>query len=90
LRAASNRAQVLVGGRRCSVLGRVTMDQMLVDVSRVPRVNPGDEVVLIGRQGRGQITVNDLAAWCGTIPWKFSRTSPTACRGFIAGSRSVT
>jgi alanine racemase len=70
LRAASNRAQVLVGGRRCPVLGRVTMDQMLVDVSRVPRVKPGDEAVLIGRQGREQITANELAAWCGTIPWE--------------------
>lgn len=70
LRAASGRAQVLVGGRRCAVLGRVTMDQMLVDVSRVRGVQPGDEAVLIGRQQREEITAAELAAWCGTIPWE--------------------
>jgi len=70
LRAASNRAQVLVGGKRCSVLGRVTMDQMMVDVSRVPTVRPGDEAVLIGRQGGDEITAGELAAWCATVPWE--------------------
>ena len=70
LRAASNRAQVLVGGKRCSVLGRVTMDQMMVDVSRVPSVRPGDEAVLIGRQGGDEITAGELAAWCATVPWE--------------------
>jgi alanine racemase len=69
-RAASNRARVLIHGRRCAVLGRVTMDQMLVDVSRVRGVKPGDEVVLLGRQGRAGITATDLAAWAGTIPWE--------------------
>jgi alanine racemase len=70
LRAGSNRARVLIGGRRCRVLGRVTMDQMIVDVTGVPRVRAGDEVVLIGQQGRGRITANDLAAWFGTVPWE--------------------
>lgn len=70
LRAASNRARVLVGGRRCAVLGRVTMDQMMVDVSRVTNVRPGDEAVLIGDQGREAISASDLAAWCGTIAWE--------------------
>jgi alanine racemase len=70
LRSASNRARVLIGGQRCPVLGRVTMDQTIVDVSAVPRVQPGDEAVLIGQQGDGQITANDLAAWCDSIPWE--------------------
>ncbi len=70
LRAASNRARVLVGGRRCAVLGRVTMDQMMVDVSRVTNVRPGDEAVLIGDQGREAISAGDLAAWCGTVAWE--------------------
>ncbi len=69
-RAASNRAEVLVSGRRCRVLGRVTMDQTLVDVSRLPRVRSGDEAVLIGRQGREEITATELASWCGTVPWE--------------------
>jgi len=52
------------------VLGRVTMDQMMVDVSHLPEVAVGNEVVLIGSQGDAQITVTQLAEWCGTIPWE--------------------
>jgi alanine racemase len=70
MRAGSNRAQVLVGGRRCRVLGRITMDQTIVDVSRVADVRAGDEAVLIGRQGDEQITAGEVAAWCGTVPWE--------------------
>jgi alanine racemase len=69
-RAGSDRAQVLVGGCRCRVLGRVTMDQTIIDVSELPEVTTGDEVVLIGRQRDQTITVNELAAWCGTVPWE--------------------
>ena len=58
LRAASNRAQVLLRGKRCDVLGRVTMDQMVVDVSRVAGARAGDEAVLIGRQARDEIPVH--------------------------------
>jgi alanine racemase len=70
LRAGSNRARVLIGGRRCRVLGRVTMDQMMVDVSRLPQVAPGDEAVLIGRQGDDTITATELAGWCRTVSWE--------------------
>jgi len=70
LRAASNRAQVLVRGKRCPVLGRVTMDQTIVDVSRVPGARAGDEAVLIGRQGRDEISAAELAGWCDTVPWE--------------------
>lgn len=70
LRAASDRAEVLIQGRSCPVLGRVTMDQMLVDVTRLASVKPGDEVVLLGRQGNACIRAEDLATWMGTIPWE--------------------
>jgi alanine racemase len=70
LRAASNRAEVLIGGRRCRVLGRITMDQMLADVTRVRGVAAGDEVVLLGRQKDEVVSAGELAAWCGTIPWE--------------------
>jgi alanine racemase len=69
-RAAGNRAEVLLRGQRCRVLGRVTMDQTLVDVSRLKRVRAGDEAVLIGQQGREEIAAMELAAWCGTVPWE--------------------
>jgi alanine racemase len=70
LRAGSNRARVLIAGQLCPVLGRITMDQMVVDVSRVDQVAPGDEVVLIGEQAGQTITANEVADWCGTIPWE--------------------
>ncbi len=69
-RAASNCAEVLIQGKRCRVLGRVTMDQTLVDVSAVNNVKPGDEAVLIGQQVRAEITASELAATCGTVPWE--------------------
>ncbi len=62
-------AGVLVHGRRCPVLGRVTMDQMLVDISAVPEASVGDEVVLMGRDGAEEITASDLAQKAATIPW---------------------
>jgi alanine racemase len=70
-RHLSNRgAGVLVEGRFCPLLGRVTMDQILVDVSDCPTVVPGDEVVLLGGQGNAQISAAQLADWAGTIPWE--------------------
>ncbi len=69
-RAASNRAQVLVGGKRCPVLGRVTMDQTVVDVTEVPGAACGDEAVLIGRQQDAEITVTEFSGWADTIPWE--------------------
>jgi alanine racemase len=69
-RQASGRgAQVLVGGRRCAVLGRVTMDQILVDVTAVPGAAVGDEAVLVGSQGAETILAGELAAWGDTIAW---------------------
>lgn len=70
-RALSNRgASVLVGGRRCPVVGRVTMDLTLVDVSEVARVELGDEVVLIGRQGEEEIFAAEVAERAGTVAWE--------------------
>jgi alanine racemase len=69
-RAASNRAQVLVRGRRCPVLGRVTMDQTVVDVTDVPSVESGDEVVLVGRQQGTEISLAEFSRWADTIPWE--------------------
>jgi alanine racemase len=70
LRSGSNHGRVLVGGELCPVLGRITMDQTIVDVSLLDKVQTGDEVVLIGLQGQRQITATDLAAWCDSIPWE--------------------
>lgn len=70
MRALSNRGFVLVGGRRVPIVGRVCMDQFLVDVTDVPGVRAGDEVTLLGRQGAEEITADDVAEWAGTISWE--------------------
>lgn len=63
-------AAVLIRGARCPVLGRVTMDQTMVDVTDLaPGIEAGDEAVLIGTDGGQTVTVNEVAAQAGTIPW---------------------
>ncbi|MCF3649668.1 alanine racemase [Synoicihabitans lomoniglobus] len=69
-RSLSNRGEVLIGGQRCRVLGRVTMDQTIVDVTHLEAVASGDEVVLIGRQGDAEIKVVEFSAWAESIPWE--------------------
>ena len=70
-RQTSNQgAQVLIRGKRCPILGRITMDQFMVNVTGLPRdVAPDEEVVLFGKQGDEEITVGEIAAWAGTISW---------------------
>ncbi len=64
-------ADVLIGGIRCPLLGRVTMDQIMVDVSHLdPPPEPGSEAVLIGNQGSESILASELAQKAGTIPWE--------------------
>lgn len=71
-RALSGKAQVLIGGRRCPVIGRVCMDQIMVDVSGLPEEDAalGREAVLLGRQGNDEITAGEMAAWAGTISYE--------------------
>ncbi len=69
-RLHSNASHVLVGGRRCPIRGRVTMDQIMIDVTKVPGVRIGDEVVVLGRQGGEEIFARELATQAHTIPWE--------------------
>jgi alanine racemase len=70
-RHVSNRgAAMLVRGKRCPLLGRVTMDLMVIDVSDLPEATLGDEVVLMGRQGDEEISASELAELAGTIHWE--------------------
>jgi alanine racemase len=67
----SNRgAGVLVRGKRCPLLGRVTMDLMVIDVSELADVQVGDDVVLMGRDGSEEIPCSELAEKAGTITWE--------------------
>ncbi|HSI85060.1 MAG TPA: alanine racemase [Candidatus Methylacidiphilales bacterium] len=83
-RLASNRAEVLIRGIRCPIRGRVTMDQILVDVSAVKDVAEGDEVVLVGRQGNAEISACEVASWAQTISYEvLTSISPRVPRVYI-------
>lgn len=69
-RRLSNRAEVLVRGRRAPVVGRVSMDLVTIDVTDIPDAAFGDEVVLIGRQGGDEIAAEELAAKLDTISYE--------------------
>jgi alanine racemase len=69
-RALSNRGEALVRGMRVPVAGRVCMDMTMLDVTGIPGVSEGDEVVLIGAQGGERITADDIAARTGTIAYE--------------------
>jgi alanine racemase len=67
----SNRGMVLIRGRGCPVLGRVCMEWTMVDVTDLPDVAPGEEVVLLGDSGKGEvITADDIADTIGSIPYE--------------------
>jgi alanine racemase len=69
-RLLSNQGEVLVRGRRFPIIGRVCMDQSMIDVTNLPQVEIGDEVVLWGRQGQEEITVEEIAEKIGTINYE--------------------
>ena len=69
-RELSNRGEVLVRGCRVPIAGRVSMDQTVVNVSGLPEVAVGDEVVLLGKQDSEEIGAWEIADWCGTIPYE--------------------
>lgn len=89
-RCAFGRGQVLVRGRRAPLIGRVSMDQCVVDVTRIPGVRPGDEVVLIGRQGEEAIELDEVAAWAETIPHEvLTRLGPRVPRVYLRSGKPV-
>ncbi len=69
-RLLSNQGEVLVRGRRFLIIGRVCMDQTMIDVTNLPQVEVGDEVVLWGRQGQEEITVEEIAEKIGSINYE--------------------
>ena len=70
LRTLSNRSHVLIRGRRCRVVGRVSMNWLVADAGSYGEVAEGDEVTLIGRQGNQEIWADELAVLCKTIPYE--------------------
>ena len=70
LRCLTNKAHVLIRGRRARVVGRVTMDMTMVDVTDIPEVQAGDHVVLIGTQGEERVSAEELAGLAETINYE--------------------
>ena len=68
----SNTGAVLVRGQRARIVGRVSMDYTTIDVGHIPNVSVGDQVTLVGTQGHETITVQEVAAQAGTIPYEIS------------------
>jgi len=71
-RRMSGQAQVLVRGHRCRVLGNITMDVSMIDVTDLPDAREGERVTLLGAQGRERIDVYELAAWADVIPYEIT------------------
>jgi len=69
-RSLSNRAVVLVRGRRAPVAGRISMDLTTIDVTDIDGVQQGDEVILLGRQGDVTISADEMASWANTISYE--------------------
>ena len=70
-RSLSGRFYVLIHGRRAPILGRVCMDQLMVDVTHIPQTQPGDPVTLVGRDGDEVITVEQIAGEAGSFNYEF-------------------
>jgi len=86
----SNRGHMLVRGRRVPILGRVTMDLTMLDVTEVPDASVGDEVVLFGEQGDASLTLEEVASGSETIPYEIMCTiGKRVTRIYVRGGRPV-
>jgi alanine racemase len=86
-RALSSRGQVIVRGQLAPIVGRVSMDLTLVDVTDIPEAAVGDDVIIIGTQAPSQITAEDLAAHIGTISYEVTcGISDRVPRIYVTGS----
>ena len=80
-RRLGNRFSLLVREQRAPLVGRISMDQAVLDVTEIPGVEAGDEVVILGTQGDETITAFDHAEVAGTVPWEiFTRIGPRVAR----------
>ena len=69
-RALSNQGEMLIHGRRSTMIGRICMDQTMLEVTKIPGVQVGDIVTILGKDGYDQITATEMAEWMGTISYE--------------------
>ena len=82
-RGLSNKADVLIRGKRCPVVGRVCMNQTVVNVSGVPEAHVGDDAMLLGQSGEERITAEELAEKIDTVVYEIvTRINPLLPRVF--------
>ena len=86
----SNRGAMLLQGRRVPIVGRVTMDLTMVDVTDVPAAAVGDEVVLFGEQGGAELSIEEVATLSETLPYEVMCTiGKRVTRIYLRGGRPV-
>ena len=85
----SDTGKVLVQGQRCPILGRVTMDQTIIDVTDCPQATMGDQVTLIGKNGADEITTGEFSRLAGTIPWETLCSVTKRVTRVYVGSREL-
>jgi len=89
-RILSNKGSVLIRGKRARILGRVCMDQFVVDVSDIPDIQQDDEVVLVGSQGEERISAEEVARLAGTINYEVTTSLlPRVARIYLKGGKVV-
>lgn len=89
-RALSNKAQVIIGGSKANIIGRVCMDQTMADVTGIKNIKIGDEVILFGTDGNNTITVDSVAKWADTINYEvLSVVGKRVPRVYIKGGKVV-
>ncbi len=87
-RAISGKGYCLVHGMRCPILGNICMDQMMIDITGVPKVSCGDTVTLMGTDGEESIPAEQLAAWSSTIPYEIlCHPSRRVARVYLRGGK---
>ena len=89
-RNLSGKFHVLIRGRKAPILGRICMDQMMVDVTNIPDVSVNDRVVLVGKYGKEQITMEEIAAAADSFNYEFvSGISRRVPRIYTSGGKTV-
>jgi len=87
-RLISNRGQVLIHQQRAPIIGRISMDQVIVDASAIPGLKQHDEVVFFGRQGEATLSVDEVASWAETINYEVTTSLlPRVARVYLRGGK---